>query len=514
MHEPCPNPISAASAENLAYLIYTSGSTGRPKGVQITHKNLLHLLTQTYVYFDFDEQDVWTLFHSSAFDFSVWEIWGALVNGARLVVVPYLTSRSPEAFLKLLESERVTVLNQTPSAFRHLLAEQERNPQVRLEALRYIIFGGEALDFASLRPWVARYGDEQPQLINMYGLTEATVHATYQRVERTHIEGETRSLIGTGLPGVTLYVLDEQRQPVSSGSSGELYIAGENLARGYWQRPELTEERFLPDPFSPEPDARMYRTGDLVGTPTDGERGFVYLGRQDFQVKIRGFRIELGEIEALLAQHTRVRECAVIAQDDKSGNTRLVAYVVLTQGQTLDSAELRRFLAGKLPEYMVPVAFLPLEAFPLTANGKLDRQRLSLPEYAASLQASSTREQPALVRIAGQLTTRSSFLQTPCVEPQDEVEQAIASIWTNLLEIDQVGIYDDFFQLGGHSLLAIQAVTRIRQRYPIEFTLREFLSPAPMIANISETIQKMLAAKLDTLTDEQALQLLQTLKDA
>jgi amino acid adenylation domain-containing protein len=336
------NPVSAAGPDSLAYVIYTSGSTGRPKGVLVTHAHVARLFAATDSWFRVGPQDVWTLFHSIAFDFSVWELWGALMYGGRLVVVPYWISRSPEAFLELLSRERVTVLNQTPSAFYQLIQAEEETSDLPL-ALRLVIFGGEALSLPRLRPWFARHGDAVPQLVNMYGITETTVHVTYRPLSAADLERGAGSMIGVPIPDLRVYLLDRHLEPVPVGMAGELYVGGAGVARGYLDRPELTAERFIPDPFSDETGARLYRSGDLARWLADGD--LEYLGRADDQVKIRGFRIELGEIAAVLAQHPGVRECVVLAREDPSepasgaGEKRLVAYIVPRPDAALEPRE-------------------------------------------------------------------------------------------------------------------------------------------------------------------------------
>jgi len=355
-------------ASSLAYVIYTSGSTGRPKGALITHGNVTRLFDATEPWFRFAERDVWTLFHSYAFDFSVWEIWGALLYGGRLVIVPWEVSRSPELFLDLLDRERVTVLNQTPSAFAQLAQAEAALPILRL--LRLVIFGGEALDPASLEPWFERHGDAQPRLVNMYGITETTVHVTYRPLsmaDARDARGHHRSDIGVPIPDLSLAVLDRSLRPVPIGVPGELVVGGAGLARGYLGRPDLTAERFVPDPAGGRPGARLYRSGDLGRFLPNGE--VEYLGRLDHQVKIRGFRIELGEIEAALAALAGVRQAVVVVRDD-AGDRRLVAYVV----GDVSAEALRQSLRERLPDSMVPAAFVMLDALPLTANGKVDRK--------------------------------------------------------------------------------------------------------------------------------------------
>ena len=322
---PATAPANRLLPDNTAYLIYTSGSTGTPKAVVIPHQNVVRLFGTTEQLFHFDADDVWTLFHSFAFDFSVWEIWGPLLHGGRLVVVPYSISRSPKEFLSLMAREGVTVLNQTPSAFYQLMQADRESSGGHAFALRYVIFGGEALEFARLGDWYSRHCDSAPRLINMYGITETTVHVSYIALDRPSVATNAGSVVGRGIADLQVYVLDGGLQPVPAGVAGELYIAGAGLARGYVGRPGLTGERFVADPFGAA-GSRMYRTGDLARWAADGVLEF--LGRADQQVKVRGFRIEPGEIEAALVRHAGVAQAAVIAREDAPGQKRLVAYVV------------------------------------------------------------------------------------------------------------------------------------------------------------------------------------------
>jgi amino acid adenylation domain-containing protein/non-ribosomal peptide synthase protein (TIGR01720 family) len=403
-------------ASSLAYVIYTSGSTGKPKGTLITHANVTRLFDATEDRFGFGERDVWTLFHSYAFDFSVWEIWGALLYGGRLVIVPWEVSRSPEQFLDLLDRERVTVLNQTPSAFAQIARTESSLPDLRL-----VIFGGEALDPASLEPWFARHGDERPRLVNMYGITETTVHVTYRPLRAT----DTRSVIGVPIPDLSLAVMDRGFRPAPIGVPGELVVGGAGLARGYLGQPELTAERFVPDARG----GRLYRSGDLGRYLPNGD--VEYLGRLDHQVKIRGFRIELGEIEAALML-AGARQAIVIVREE-AGDRRLVAYVT----GDVPVEELRQSLRERLPDYMVPAAFVALDALPLTANGKVDRKALPAPDQPGS--------------------------QESYVAPRTREEEILATVWAQVLRLPRVGVNENFFELGGDSILSVQIAARARQ---------------------------------------------------
>ncbi|MEU9029604.1 amino acid adenylation domain-containing protein, partial [Streptomyces sp. NPDC048383] len=443
---------------DTAYVIYTSGSTGRPKGVAVPHHNVVRLFSATDHWFDFDEQQVWTLFHSYAFDFSVWELWGALLHGGRLVVVPHAVARDPAAFLRLLERERVTVLNQTPSAFHQLAAaDREHAPDL---ALRTIVFGGEALDLSRLRDWYERHPDDAPALVNMYGITETTVHVSHFPVDRATAEAATASTIGVNIPDLRVYVLDGRLRPAAAGVTGEMYVAGAGLARGYLGRPGLTSDRFPADPYAAlfgEHGTRMYRTGDLARRRADG--GLDYLGRADHQVKIRGFRIELGEIEAVLAAHPAVTDVAVRLREDAPGDLRLAAYVV-TDGAAPPAGTLHDHAAAQLPEHMVPSAFVTLDALPLTPNGKLDGAALPAPSYTA--------------HTAGRA-------------PRGPREEILVSLFAEVLAVPRVTIDDSFFDLGGHSLLATRLAGRIRGALGVELSVRQ-LFETPTVAGVAATL--------------------------
>ncbi|WP_206780293.1 non-ribosomal peptide synthetase [Streptomyces sp. Root369] len=443
-----PSPV--AGADHAAYVIYTSGSTGTPKGVVVTHRNVLRLFDATDHWFGFGADDTWTLFHSYAFDFSVWELWGPLLHGGRLVVVPHAVSREPAAFLRLLQRERVTVLNQTPSAFHELIRADEAVGGADL-ALRYVVFGGEALDPARLLPWYERHADDSPVLVNMYGITETTVHVTHRALRADEVRAGVVGAIGVGIPDLGVHVLDERLHPVPPGAVGEMYVSGAGVARGYARHPGLTSGRFVADPFG-APGTRMYRSGDLARRRHDGS--LEYLGRADSQVKVRGFRIELGEIESVLLALPTVAQAAVVVREDTPGDQRLVAYVV-TDHATDSSAVsgLREAAAEALPVHMVPSAVVALDRLPLTVNGKLDRKALPAPQAAA--------------RTAGRA-------------PASPAEELLVDAFAEVLGVDRVGVDDSFFDLGGHSLLAMRLVTRVRAALGAELGVRDlFESPTP-----------------------------------
>nr|AAB60198.1 pyoverdine synthetase D [Pseudomonas aeruginosa] len=457
------DPLPTLSADNLAYVIYTSGSTGKPKGTLLTHRNALRLFSATEAWFGFDERDVWTLFHSYAFDFSVWEIFGALLYGGCLVIVPQWVSRSPEDFYRLLCREGVTVLNQTPSAFKQLMAVAcSADMATQQPALRYVIFGGEALDLQSLRPWFQRFGDRQPQLVNMYGITETTVHVTYRPVSEADLEGGLVSPIGGTIPDLSWYILDRDLNPVPRGAVGELYIGRAGLARGYLRRPGLSATRFVPNPFPGGAGERLYRTGDLARFQADGN--IEYIGRIDHQVKVRGFRIELGEIEAALAGLAGVRDAVVLAHDGVGG-TQLVGYVVADSAEDAERLResLRESLKRHLPDYMVPAHLMLLERMPLTVNGKLDRQALPQPDASLSQQAYRA--------------------------PGSELEQRIAAIWSEILGVERVGLDDNFFELGGHSLLATRVISRVRQEQQLDASLKA-LFERPVLEAFAQGLER------------------------
>ncbi|MFH9176777.1 amino acid adenylation domain-containing protein [Streptomyces albogriseolus] len=437
---------------DTAYIIHTSGSTGRPKGVPVPHANVVRLFAAAAEHFDFRADDVWTLFHSYAFDFSVWEIWGALLHGGRLVVVPYAVSRSPREFLDLLHREGVTVLNQTPSAFEQLVdADAEHGGDAG--ALRYVVFGGEALRPARLRPWTERHGLDRPALVNMYGITETTVHVTHHRLTAADLDDPRRAgVIGTPLADLRVHLLDAVGRPVPPGATGEMYVSGAGVATGYLHRPELTAERFLDDPYGP-PGTRMYRSGDLARRRPDGTLD--YLGRADAQIQLRGFRVEPGEIEAVLVAHPGVARAAVLPRHAGSGALHLVAYTVPSGDAPVSPADLRAHVAAHLPEHMVPAACVPVDALPLTANGKLDVQALPDPDFSAA--ASGTR-------------------------PTTPEQVLVCALFEDVLRLprESVGADAGFFDLGGDSLLATRLLARLRHETGAEIPITAlFETPTP-----------------------------------
>lgn len=452
------NSITGPEASDIAYLMYTSGSTGKPKGVLVTHRNVVRLMTATDAWFHFDENDVWSMFHSFAFDFSVWEIWGPLTTGGKLVIVPFSTSRSPEDFYSLLANERITVLNQTPSAF-SLICQIEDSGRSLPLALRYVIFGGEALQYRSLKSWFHRHGDNVPQLVNMYGITETTVHVTYRVIRETDTMGDPDSLIGVPIPDLQVHLLDTELKPVRTGDVGEICVGGLGVTHGYLNRPELTAERFVPDPFS-NYGMKLYRSGDLARRRDDGE--LVYLGRGDNQVKINGFRIELGEIEAALNDYPGIQQACVIAHASDDGGQRLAAYFVAATGAPAIS-ELSGFLSKRLPPQMMPAFYTSLKSLPLTSNGKVDRAALPKPETGSSA------------------ITAANF-KTP-------MESKVAAIWRGVLGASAVGADDNFFDIGGTSVLLVAVRAQLQQEIgssiPVTWMF-EFTTVSTLAAKLSE----------------------------
>ncbi|MEC0592382.1 amino acid adenylation domain-containing protein [Bacillus inaquosorum] len=424
-------------ADQPAYVIYTSGTTGQPKGVIVEHRNVISLLKHQNLPFKFGHEDVWTFFHSYCFDFSVWEMFGALLNGSTLVVVSKETARDPHAFRLLLKKERVTVLNQTPTAFYGLMHE-DQNHTDRLN-IRYVIFGGEALQPGMLQSWNKKYPDTD--LINMYGITETTVHVTFKKLSAADI-AKNKSNIGRPLSTLQAYVMDAHMNLQPIGVPGEMYIGGEGMARGYLNRDELTADRFVPNPYLP--GDRLYRTGDLAKRLSNGE--LEYLGRIDDQVKVRGHRIELGEIQAALLQLPAIKEAAVITRTDEQGQAAVYAYIVTKDQQAANASEIRTSLKTMLPDFMLPARLIQIDSIPLTVNGKLDQKALPEPD-------------------------KHGYIADD-IRPRNEIEKVIAEIWEELLDVEELGVSANFFELGGDSIKALQVCARLKQR-GFETTVRE-----------------------------------------
>ncbi|MBC9914888.1 non-ribosomal peptide synthetase [Chitinophaga varians] len=441
---------------DLCYVIYTSGSTGTPKGVMITHRNVVRLLFNDAFQFDFGPDDVWPMFHSHCFDVSVWEIFGSLLSGGRLVIIPKMIARDPKQFYTLLQNEKVTVLNQTPSAFYSLMPQAVSGQGARLH-LRYVIFAGEKLNPVKLKPWYAQYPDVR--LINMYGITEITVHATYKEIGHEEIEHNI-SNVGKPLPTLSVYVLDEHRKMVPKGVAGEIYVGGEGVALCYLGNPTLTDKRFLDDPY--QPGSRIYRSGDLARITDTGE--IEYIQRIDNQIKLRGFRVEPGEIEAGLGKHPLVKEAVVVLKGNDP-NKYLVAYVI-PEG-TVDASSLKQFLSTSVPDYMVPSHYVLLQEFPLTSNGKLDTRALPDPEIKAGSDY------------------KAAF---------GPVESVLVEIYADTLQLDPatISVNANMFELGVHSLLMPILVSDIHQKAGIDLPIRA-LFRYPTIATLAayiETIPK------------------------
>jgi amino acid adenylation domain-containing protein len=459
---------SGVTDENLAYAIYTSGSTGQPKGVQVSHKAMVNFINAMGEKLELTNQDILLSVTTLCFDIAALEIFLPICIGARLELVsPEVASDGLQLSERLCRSNS-TVMQATPATW-SLILEAGWPGNNKLKAL----CGGEIL----LRDLANQLRERVASLWNLYGPTETTIWSATYKVAF----GESSISIGNPIANTQIYILDSHLQPVPIGVKGELYIGGSGLARGYLNRPDLTCEKFIPDPLSKDPGSRLYKTGDLARYLPNGNIEF--LGRLDQQVKIRGFRIELGEIEAVLAQHPALRETVIIANEDVSGGKRLVAYIVLKEEQASTMDELRQFLKGKLPNYMVPSAFVFLDSLPLTSNGKVDRRALPAPEQSRP-------------------DSRTTF-----VTPRTPVEHQIADIWTQVLKLDRVGIHDNFFELGGHSLLATQVMSRLRQTFCVELPLR-YLFEKPTVADLAKRVETLrlvtlgLENRADEITDK------------
>lgn len=447
--EPGNNLTPANEPWDLAYVIYTSGSSGEPKGTVIEHRNVVRLMVNDRNLFDFNSNDVWTMFHSIGFDFSVWEMYGALLYGGKLVVVPRMMARDHREFLELLKEHKVTVLNQTPFAFYNLAGEELQDREKSLN-LKYVIFGGEALQPLQLKAWEEKYPGTK--LINMFGITETTVHATYKEITQKEIVLNI-SNIGKPIPTICLYVMDRCLNLLPVGSAGELCVGGEAPARGYLNHPQLTAEKFVRNPHRPQ--EIIYRSGDLVRYLPEGE--LEYLGRIDRQVKIRGFRIELAEIENQMLDCEDIKETVVLSREGKDGDKYLCAYIVpkepdYTPGNGLDIAKLKDHLARKLPYYMLPTYFVPLKHIPLNQNGKVNRKILPEPEPGIN--------------------------EGEYIPPADKMEKQLVGIWAEVLGMDEekISMNADFFDLGGHSLKATIVISMINRKLHVDLPLVEIFT--------------------------------------
>jgi len=454
------NPKSDLNSDNLAYIIYTSGSTGKPKGVAVPHKAVNRLVCNTN-YIKLSPSDKIAQASNISFDAATFEIWGALLNGAQLVGISKDVTLSPHELALQLREKGISVLFLTTALFQQIARDV---PQA-FATLKYLLFGGETVNTRWIKK-ILKHGVPK-HLIHVYGPTENTTFSSYYCVEELPLAKSFP--IGRPITNTQIYLLDTDLQPVPIGVTGELYIGGEGLAREYLNRPELTAEHFITHSFNNNPKTRLYKTGDLGRYLADGNIEF--LGRIDNQVKIRGFRIELSEIEAVLSQHLAVRETVVIAAEDVPDDKYLVAYIVpnLEQMPTQDvqsfASLLRQFLKEKLPEYMVPTAYMILESIPITLNGKVDHRALPTPDTI-------------------------TFKNQDYVAPRSQVEELLAEIWAKVLGKEQVGIYDNFFELGGHSLLATQLTSRIRDTFQIDLPVRN-LFETPTIEQLAKYIYTM-----------------------
>jgi amino acid adenylation domain-containing protein len=448
--ESASNPESGVTSENLAYVIYTSGSTGKPKGVMNTHRGIVNRLLWMQDKYSLTEQDRVLQKTPYSFDVSVWEFFWPLSCGARLIIARPGGHKDSSYLIKTIFEQEITTIHFVPSMLQTFLKDKDVQ---KCQSLKYVICSGEALSFELQKRFFSQLDAE---LYNLYGPTEAAVDVSSWRCQKE--SGLEIVPIGRPIANTQLYILDANLNPVPVGILGELHIGGVQVARGYLNRPELTAEKFIPNPFSADPKSRLYKTGDLVRFLPDGN--IVYSGRLDHQVKLRGFRIELGEIEAVLCQHQDVAEAVVLAREDTTGDKRLVAYLSARTQSKLSIDELRDFLKGKLPEYMLPAAYVQLNALPLTPNGKVDRKALPAPDWKDQ--------------------SKAAYLP-----PKDEWEKIITEIWQEVLKIDQVGVKDNFFELGGHSLLLALIYNQLRDKVDKELSLTD-LFRFPTIRTLSQ----------------------------
>ncbi len=459
------NPGVAVTADHLCYLIFTSGSTGLPKGVMVTHHNVARLFTTISKQIEFRKDDIWTLFHSYAFGYSAWELFGSLLHGAHLVIVPDELRGDPAGLYELLREEQVTVFSQTPSAFRQLLLHDAFDRSNDELSLRVIVFSGEAVVTRDLETWFRKHGDAGPQLINTYAITETGGQVAIRSYDSTSIDDSKARNIGLPLDDTRVYIMDETLQPVAPGEPGELCVGGPGLSRGYVNQPELTAEKFVETNIQDEGTTRIYLTGDQARQLDNGEIEF--LGRTDNQVKVRGYRIELGDIEACLGGHPDISETAITLRHDDGNEPRLVAYVVASNPTNPPSVSiLRKYIENSLPEYMIPAVYVFLEALPLNPNGKLDRGALPQP--------ANTRPE----------------LTTPFDAPKTKLQHELARVWADALSLDKVGINDNFFELGGDSILALKLTSQLRQLLG-DYIYISALLEAPTIARLADFLQRV-----------------------
>ncbi|MCP4180514.1 MAG: amino acid adenylation domain-containing protein [bacterium] len=433
---------------DLAYIIYTSGTTGTPKGTMIQHNNVIRLFRNDEQKFNFDENDVWTLFHSFCFDFSVWEMYGALLHGGKLVIISEETTKNAEDFLQVLIDLKVTILNQTPSSFYNLMFEELKRVMKEL-ILRYVIFGGESLKSTMLKQWRERY--PKTKLINMYGITETTVHVTYKELSKIDIEIGLNN-IGAVIPTLSAYIFDKNNKLLPTGITGELFVGGEGVARGYLNREQLTRDRFIENPYIPT--EKLYKSGDLVKMLESGE--LVYQGRKDNQVKIRGFRIELGEIEARVLSLDKIREAVVLPINDND----LCVYFV--SDKNIETNQIKSYISKDLPEYMIPSFFIKVDKFTITQNGKVDVSDLPDPDI-------------------------NIISDVEYLAPGNKIEKDLVNIWQEVLKIEPIGIKSNFFDIGGHSLKATMLISRIKEELNTAISLRD-LFQNPTILDLSKLI--------------------------
>ena len=464
------DPTTSVTLDDLAYIVYTSGSTGRPKGVQITHDGLLNLVFWHRHAFSVTSSDRATQVASPAFDALGWELWPYLTNGAGVYLPDEDTRVSPPLLRDWLVNNQITI-SFLPTALAESVIALEWPGQT---VLRFLLTGADTLQHYPPPglPFT---------LINNYGPSEATVVATSGPVPATENPHMPPS-IGHPIANTDIYILDEHLQQVPAGEPGELYIGGAGLAKGYLNRPELTNERFIPHPFSNKPGARLYKTGDLARYLPDGQIAF--LGRADFQIKIRGYRIEPDEIVSVLNRHPFISSSYVLAREDTPGDKRLVAYIVPVLGVHVSAASLREILRTYLPDYMIPSAFVLLAALPRTANGKVDRAALPAPD------------------------AKNTLRDEEVAQPGTPAEARVAEILATLLNLDHVGIDDNFFMLGGHSLLGTQVIARVAETFGVELTLRTLFG-APTVRQLSAEIERSIVARLETMSEEEARHLLQ-----